>query len=149
MKTIEQYKAAAIYFPPGRIVPNWILRVVKGHKRSKRSFKFGAPTWVLPCGDRMVIFGATELAGTCVIYLKDVKNVAVEAAQGMENIIVFNGREAVTAKIVCNAISMPLDSSASIISTGGKIKIKGTKLQRRRAKFAAKRAAQAAQGSSA
>lgn len=139
MKTIEQYKEAAIYFPPGRIVPNWILRIVKGHKRSKRSFKFGAPTWVLPCGDRMVIFGASELSGACLIRVKDVKNIAADAAQGMENIFVLNGCEAVTAKMVYGAISMPLNSPAPIVSTEGRIKIKGTKLQRRRAKVAAKR----------
>lgn len=137
MKTIEQYKAAAIYFPPGRIVPNWIQRIVKGHKRNKRGFTFGAPVWVLPCGDRMVIFGATDLPGGCLIRVSGVRDVEASAAKGMQNIFVVNGYEPVTAQNVHSAITCPLEEPAPRFKLGKRVKIKGTKLQRRRAKFAA------------
>lgn len=135
MKTIEQYKAAAVYFPPGRIVPNWVLRIVKGHKRNKRNIKFGAPVWVLPCGDRLVIFGSTELPGTCLMHFSCVDDIAVDAYPGMHNMLVLNGDEAVTAEIVRNFIERPLAK----VRRGNRVKVRGTKLQRRRAKVAAKR----------
>ena len=137
MKTIEQYKAAAIYFPPGRIVPNWIQRIVKGHKRNKRGFTFGAPVWVLPCGDRMVIFGATDLPGACLMRIDNVKGVETSSAKGMQNIFVVNGYEPITAQNVHSAITSPLKEPSPRFILGNRVKIKGTKLQRRRAKFAA------------
>lgn len=137
MKTIEQYKAAAIYFPPGRIVPNWIQRIVKGHKRNKRGFTFGAPVWVLPCGDRMVIFGATDLPGSCLMRINGVRDVEVSAAKGMQNIFVVNGYEPITAQNVHSAVTSPLKEPTPIFNLRKRVKIKGTKLQRRRAKFAA------------
>ena len=137
MKTIEQYKAAAIYFPPGRIVPNWIQRIVKGHKRNKRGFTFGAPVWVLPSGDRVVIFGATDLPGSCLMRINGVRGVEASAAKGMQNIFVVNGYEPITAQNVHSAITRSLEEPAPRLILGKRVKIKGTKLQRRRAKFAA------------
>ena len=142
MKTIEQYKAAAIYFPPGRIVPNWIQRIVKGHKRNKRGFTFGAPVWVLPSGDRVVIFGATDLPGACLMRIDNVKGVETSSAKGMQNIFVVNGYEPITAQNVHSAITSPLKEPSPRFILGNRVKIKGTKLQRRRAKFAAKKEAQ-------
>ena len=140
MKTVEQYKAAAKFFPPGRIVPNWVMRIVKGRKHMKRGFTFGGPVWVLPCGDRMVIFGATELPGSCLMRIDDVVAVESSAAHGMQNIFVMNGIEPVRADQIHQAITGPLAKPGKF-TIGPFVKIKGTKLQRRRAKFGAKRAA--------
>lgn len=142
MRSIEQYKADAIYFPPGRIVPNWIQRIVKGHKLNKWGFTFGAPIWVLPCGDRMVIFGGTDLPGASLMRIENVYGVEVSAAKGMQNIFVVNGYEQVTAQNVHSAITSPLKEPSPRFTLGNRVKIKGTKLQRRRAKFAAKKEAQ-------
>ena len=37
--TIEQFKEVAEYFPRGRILPNRIVKVVKGNKKQKHNFK--------------------------------------------------------------------------------------------------------------
>lgn len=54
--TIEQFKEVAEYFPPGRILPNRIVKIMKGNKKQKHNFKsFGCyilirnkQMWIIP-----------------------------------------------------------------------------------------------------
>ena len=69
--------------------------------------------------------------------INGVRGVEASAAKGMQNIFVVNGYEPITAQNVHSAITRSLEEPAPRLILGKRVKIKGTKLQRRRAKFAA------------
>lgn len=58
-KTLNDFKAAAEFFPCGRIVPQ---RVLKGPKKYKHKVTFGADCWMIPSRKGHVFF--VDTAGT-------------------------------------------------------------------------------------
>lgn len=44
-KTLDQFKAAAQFFPAGRIIPQ---RILKGPRKVKHWVRFGSDSWALP-----------------------------------------------------------------------------------------------------
>lgn len=55
--TLDQFKAAAEFFPCGRIVPQ---RILKGPRRIKHKVKFGADCWLFQNPLGVVIFAETS-----------------------------------------------------------------------------------------
>lgn len=72
--TIEQFKEAAEYFPPGRILPNRIVKIMKGNKRQKSRF-LSDGCFIMIRGKRMWI--VPEKDGKTSITIDRVKNITV------------------------------------------------------------------------
>ena len=72
--SIEQFKEVAEYFPPGRILPNRIVKIMEGNKKQKHNFKsFGC--YILIRNHQMWII--PEVDGQFSATLGDTRNVTV------------------------------------------------------------------------
>lgn len=141
-RTIDDYQSRAILMRKGGIVPNWILRVTKGQKSVKHNITFGWDVYALPHGDRYVLWPAS-MGYETIIHIRNIKGVALSAGHGMHNHFLCPGKYTpVTAEKIREFLECEITVGRSPLLLGmRRVKIKGTKLQRRRAKFAAKRAA--------
>ena len=139
-KTIEYFKSRAILKKKGSIVPNWILRVERGSKSLKHHVTFGCDTYVLPYGDRHVIWPASPRNGEYLVRVRNIKSIAFTAGHGMLNFFTWS---CVGIEVSAEEIAKQLDAPLRVVTLrhGNDSKIKGTKLQRRREKFAARSAA--------
>lgn len=61
--TIDQFKAAAKFFPKGRIIPQ---RILKGPRKSKHLFRFGGDAWAIPSPTGYVVAVDSEGGGSAV-----------------------------------------------------------------------------------
>ena len=72
--SIEQFKEVAEYFPPGRILPNRVVKIVKGNKKQKVRF-LSKGCYIMTRGKRMWI--VPEKDGEFALTLNRVKNVTM------------------------------------------------------------------------
>lgn len=73
-KTLDEFKADCLFFPKGRIVPQYVM---KGPRRCKHNVKFGADCWLLftPKGHLFFVDLAAGGPDSYFIHVKNVKNV--------------------------------------------------------------------------
>lgn len=72
--TIEQFKEVAEYFPRGRILPNRVVKIVKGNKKQKVRF-LSEGCFIMINGNKMWI--VPEKDGEYAISITNVKNVVM------------------------------------------------------------------------
>lgn len=72
--SIEQFKEVAEYFPPGRILPNRIVKIMKGNKKQKYRFLSNG-CFIMIKGNKMWI--VPEKDGEASIIIDHVKNVTI------------------------------------------------------------------------
>jgi len=79
--TLAKFKEIATFIPKGRILPNWVVKIVQGNKRQKHKFKSngcyvltrGNDMWIVPQFDgqhSVHIEGAKNLVATFHPYRK-------------------------------------------------------------------------------
>lgn len=72
--SIEQFKEVAEYFPSGRILPNRIVKIMKGNKKQKARF-LSKGCYIMIKGNKMWI--VPEKDGEYAISIDHVKNVVM------------------------------------------------------------------------
>lgn len=72
--SIEKFKEVAEYFPRGRILPNRIVKIMKGNKKQKVGF-LSEGCYIMTKGNKMWII--PEADGEYAISINHVKNVVM------------------------------------------------------------------------
>lgn len=74
--SIEQFKEVAEYFPPGRILPNRIVKIMKGNKKQKVRFLSngcyimtkGNKMWIIPEKDEEYAIAINRVNNVTMIF---------------------------------------------------------------------------------
>lgn len=107
-ESIEQFKAAAEFFPKGRIIPQ---RILKGPRRIKHLWTFGSDSWALPTDAGYVVVAESSRGG-CLIRVMDslmrVGDCAMQGSpytSGITRFIGDEGSEGSQLKLVNEAVA--------------------------------------------
>ncbi len=71
---ISEFKSKAFFFPKGKILPNWVIKIVKGNKKGKHKIKSHG-CYILVRNKTMYI--TPQKQGEYSIAIKDLKNVTI------------------------------------------------------------------------
>lgn len=69
--TITRFKEIATFIPKGRILPNWVVKIVKGNKKQKHGIKSNG-CYVLTRGDKIWI--VPQFDGEYAVCMKNLRN---------------------------------------------------------------------------
>ena len=70
-KSISDFKAAAEFFPAGRIIPQ---RIIKSQRKHKSVIVFGSNSWALPTEKGYIVASDTNNRGCCIRILSGIRN---------------------------------------------------------------------------
>lgn len=76
-KSVEEFKAAATFFPAGKIVPQWLL---KAPRKAKKRIKFHADVWCIRTRTNHFLLGEQSLRikkSHSIFYIDYLKNVTL------------------------------------------------------------------------